>query len=187
MANKENNKSYESIRTKLRKLQALAERGEAGEAMNARRAIERMCEQYGIKLEDLYDNVTLHWYTFNIGRDKNSMALFIRCLEQITNITDEMHYVRLTRSAIKAELPAYAYAELKGLLEWHKENYKQELEAFKDNFFLAYIKRHNLLMRVEGQSSTDERELTAEDIERILKINAISRNMSNNTYHKQLE
>ena len=98
-----------------------------------------------------------------------------------------MHYVRLTRSSIKVELPAYAYAELKSLFEWHKENYKHELEAFKDNFYIAYVKQHKLLLRSEGQNRTEDMKLTADDIERILKIDALTKSMSNNTYHKQLE
>ena len=45
----------ESIKDKLRKLAALAERGMEGEAANAKRAIERICQQYGIRLEDMLE------------------------------------------------------------------------------------------------------------------------------------
>ena len=55
---------YESLKKKLRKLQALAEQGYRGEAENARRAIERICEQYGLKIEDILDIETKRRYTF---------------------------------------------------------------------------------------------------------------------------
>ena len=42
-----NSEQFESLKSKLQKLQALAERGYKGEADNAKRAIERICQQYG--------------------------------------------------------------------------------------------------------------------------------------------
>lgn len=83
MMNKDS-EQYESLRKKLQKLQALAERGYQGEAENARRAVERICEQYGVKIEDVLDIETQRPYRFEIGRGKDDMnlfhPLFVRCL-----------------------------------------------------------------------------------------------------------
>lgn len=41
-------KDFESIRSKVLKLQALAERGEKGEAINARRLLDQLLAKYGV-------------------------------------------------------------------------------------------------------------------------------------------
>lgn len=69
--------NFESLRDRLLKLQALVEQGFGGEAENARRAIERICKQYGLKLEDVLDVETKHKYTFEIGKGKDMMNLFV--------------------------------------------------------------------------------------------------------------
>ena len=177
---------YESLKKKLLKLQALAEQGYRGEAENARRAIERICEQYGLRMEDVLDIDTKHRYTFEIGRAKEMMNLFIRCLSAVCD-TSDMGYWKPTRSSIKVELTALQYAEVASLFDWHKANYNRELEEFKNSFMSAYIGKHNLFFDEERNSSRDDEELTEEDIERIRRVWKMREAMSDNTYHKQLE
>lgn len=177
---------YESLKKKLRKLQALAEQGYRGEAENARRAIERICEQYGLKIEDILDIETKHRYTFEIGRAKEMMNLFIRCLSAVCDTTD-MGYWKPTRSSIKVELTALQYAEVSSLFGWHKENYKRELEEFERSFMSAYIGKHNLYFDEERNYKGDDEELTEEDIARIRRVLKMREAMSDNTYHKLLE
>ena len=71
---------YESLKSKLQKLQALVDRGEAGEAENAQRAIERLCSEYGINLDEVLDFASKRKYTFEVGRAKDMLQLFMRCL-----------------------------------------------------------------------------------------------------------
>lgn len=127
------NEQFESLKSKLQKLQALAERGCQGEANNARRAIERICQQYGVKLEEVLDIETKHAYTFEIGRNKEMMNLFIRCLCSVCDISG-MTYTQPTRSAIRIELTALQYADISSLFNWHKANYKREFDDFKRSF-----------------------------------------------------
>lgn len=182
---KTNNEQYENLKKKLLKLQALAEQGYKGEAENARRAIERICKQYGLKLEDILDIKTKHLYTFEIGRKKEMMNLFIRCLSAVCD-TSNMYYWRLTRSSIKIELTALQYAEVASLFDWHKANYNRELAEFKSSFMSAYIGKHNLFFNEERNGNVSD-ELTQEDIERIRRVWKMREAMSDNTYRKQLE
>ena len=46
-------KDFESIRSKVQKLQALAERGEKGEALNAKRLLDQLLAKYGVSLEEI--------------------------------------------------------------------------------------------------------------------------------------
>lgn len=179
------NGKYESLKKKLLKLQALAERGLGGEAENARRAIERICEQYGVKLEDVLDIETKHSYTLEIGRGKDMMQLFIRCISSVCDIKG-MTYSKPTRSSIKIELTALQYADLSSLFDWHRANYKRELEEFRRSFMSAYIGKHDLFFDSEREGNSID-ELTLEDIERLRRVLKMREAMSDNTYHKQLE
>lgn len=180
-----NREQYESLKKKLQKLQALAERGYQGEAENARRAIERICEQYGVKLEDVLDIATKHSYTFEIGRSKDMMNLLVRCISTICDIKG-MTYSKPSRSSVRVELTALQYADVLSLFNWHKANYERELAEFRRTFMGAYIGKHDLYTDRERKGS-DDKELTPDDIERIRRVWKMREAMSDNTYHKQLE
>ena len=114
-----NSKEYESLQAKLKKLLALAEQGVGGEAVNARRLLEKLCKQYGIDIEELLDRETKHSYTFEIGRAKEMMQLFVRCLEKVVDI-EGMTYSQPTRSSMRIEVTALQRAEILSLFNWHK-------------------------------------------------------------------
>ena len=181
-----NSKEYESLQAKLKKLLALAEQGVGGEAVNARRLLEKLCEQHGISVEELLERETKHRYTFEIGRAKEMKQLFIRCLEKVVDI-EGMTYTQPTRSSIRIEVTALQRAEILSLFNWHKSNYMQELEVFNRNFFSAYIGKHNLYCKIDSNVSKDIEELTEEDIARIRRVLAMREAMSDNHYYKQLE
>ena len=181
-----NSKEYESLQAKLKKLLALAEQGVGGEAINARRLLEKLCEQHGISVEELLDRETKHRYTFEIGRSKEMMQIFVRCLAKVVDI-ENMTYRQPTRSSISIEVTALQRAEILSLFNWHKSNYTQELEEFKRNFLSAYIGKHDLYFESDSNESKDIEELTEEDIARIHRVCAMSEAMSNNYYYKQLE
>lgn len=180
-----NSEQYESLKKKLQKLQALAERGYQGEAENARRAIERICEQYGVKIEDVLDIDTKRPYRFEIGRSKDMMNLFIRCLSSVVDTTG-MRYWKPTRSSIEIDITALQYADTLSLFNWHKANFDREVKEFQRSFMNAYIGKHDLYLDKEREGS-DIDELTLEDIERLRRVWKMRDAMSNRTYRKQLE
>ena len=180
-----NSEQFESLKSKLQKLQALAERGYKGEADNAKRAIERICQQYGVKVEDVLDIETKRPYRFEIGRGKDMMNLFIRCISATCD-TEGMRYWKPTRSSIEIDMTALQYADTLSLFNWHKSNYQRELEEFRRTFMGAYIGKHDLYFDKE-RGGKDVSELTLEDIERIRRMWKMQDAMSDNTYHKQLE
>lgn len=179
-------KEYESLQAKLKKLLTLAEQGIGGEAVNARRLLEKLCEQHGISVEELLDRKTKHRYTFEIGRSKEMMQLFVRCLAKVVDIED-MTYRQPTRSSISIKVTALQRAEILSLFNWHKSNYTQELEEFKRNFLSAYIGKHDLYYEQRETNNNSCEELTEEDIARIRRVCAMREAMSNNYYYKQLE
>lgn len=63
---------YESLKSKLLKLSRLADSCDTNEARNARYAIERLCSQYGISIEEITAEVQdSKWYDFEVGDRKS--------------------------------------------------------------------------------------------------------------------
>lgn len=181
-----NNKEYESLKTKIKKLLALAEQGVGGEAVNARKLLERLCEQHSVSIEELLDRETKHRYTFEVGRSKEMMQIFVRCLAKVVDI-ENMTYTQPTRSSISIEVTAFQRAEILSLFNWHKSNFTQELEEFKHNFLSAYIGKHDLYFEQGETNNSSCEELTREDIARIRRVWAMREAMSDHYYYKQLE
>ena len=77
-------KKYESFKQKILKLNELALRGEEGEAINARKAMDRLCSTLGVNLEDiLNESEQKKEYVFNVGCDHLLKELFFMCSEKI--------------------------------------------------------------------------------------------------------
>ena len=178
-------KEYESIKAKLKKLLALAERGVQGEAENARRLLEKLCNEYGISIDELLDENKKEWHIFDVGKDKTYKDLFAQCY---FSIVDEisMSYKSVSRSKIAIELTAMQYAELVNLYEWHKANFIKDLEDLKENILLAYCRKHSLYSKKESDDNKSS-ELSPEDIERLWKIMRLQESLNDNQYHKLLE
>lgn len=183
---KQEDPKYESIRSKLIKLLALADRGVQGEAENAKRAIERICEEYGIDIEDFFDTNKTRKYVIEIGRGKDLMQLFLRCISSVCDIKG-MTYRQMLRSSIELELTSMQYAEILSLFNWHKGNYERELKDFKRNFLLAYVGKHQLFFDSERTSSSNINELSKEELQRLFKIWKLRESMSDYAYRKQLK
>lgn len=181
---KTNGINYESLKDKIKKLQALAERGYKGEADNARRLVEKLCNEYGVTLEQVLCENEVKRYTFEIGRNRIFINLFCHCYAKVTG-KSQMKYYSQSRSIVSVELTAFQYAELKGLYEWHKANFERDLEELKQNVFEAYINKHDLF---SGERSNKEPEpLTKERLNHIWKIIRLSESLNDNSYLKMIE
>ena len=175
---------YESIKNKLKKLLVLAERGVQGESENARRLLEKLCKEYGVSIEELLDENQVKYYFFDVGRNKTQFDLFAQCYYKVAN-TDRMSYNQISRSRIAVEMTAIQYAELVSLFEWHKANFNKDLEDMKQNILLAYCRKHHLYY--DEVKPDNDRELTADERKRLLKIMFMQESLNDNQYHKLLE
>ena len=185
-----NSTQYESIKQKLLKLQALAEKGYRGEAENAKRAIARICAQYGITLEEVLCVEQPKRYQFEIGRYKYMLTLFCQCHGVVTG-KGKLSYIKRSRNTIAVDLTPLQYAELSSLFEWHKANFLKDLAAMQDTIMEAYINKHNIFRTLseEEQAERDarEEELTPAKLRRLQAILAMQYELGDNTYHKMLK
>ena len=180
-----NSNQYESIKQKLLKLQALAEKGEQGEAANAKRAIERLCAQYGITLDEVLCVEQPQRYEFEIGRYGYMLTLFTHCHGVVTN-QRTMSYRRRSRSKIAVDLTPLQYAELCNLFDWHKANFLKDLEAMQQTIIEAYVNKHNLFAQCDDDD-LPELELTPAKLRHLQAILAMQGELGDNKYYKMLE
>ena len=182
-----NNKEpqFESIKMRLRKLQALAERGYRGEAENAKRLLEKLCKKYGVTLEDVLDQEKTSRYRFKVGRAKIWLDLFIQCFANVTG-QKELRYRQATNSEIVVELTAYHYAEIANLFYWHKSNLKKDIEQSQRLVFEAYVRKHHIC-RDRSNDPEDEEDDKPIDFEHLHAVMAMMRTLNDNTYHKMIE
>jgi hypothetical protein len=175
-------KQYESLKAKLKKLLALSERGEAGEADNARMILEKLCRQYGISISDLLDEEKTKVYTFSIGRKSIYRILFGQCYAKVTH-KKQIRMLRLSRDRVAIKLTALQYAELSSLFIWHQANFTKEFVEMEKTFTDAYISKHDLY---GSQKAANNEELTFEDLERLHKMLIMRETLSDKTYQKLL-
>ncbi|MCM1079106.1 MAG: DUF2786 domain-containing protein [Bacteroidales bacterium] len=182
-----NQEKYESIKSKLRKLNALAQGGEEGEAKNAQYLLDKLCAEYGVTLDEILDQESKKWYTFNVGARNVLKTLFMQCYFKVTN-KSEISYNQYGKASIEVELTAYEYAEIKSLFDWHKANFQKDVDNMLKTLVEAYCSKHALYSDRSWHDGKDEDlHLTEEDIRRILVIQAMRKNLSNNTYCKLLD
>lgn len=177
-------KTFESIKSRLKKIQSLAENGYKGEAAAARRLLDEMCKKYGLTIEDLLDQDKVERRMFNIGRNKVYLNLFAQCYAKVTG-NKGVSYCKESSSVISLEVTAYQYAEILNLFDWHKANLKKDLDNAQDLCFEAYIQKHGLYRQRSEEEKREDK--TPIDFERLSKIIMMMRNLNDNSYYKQLE
>lgn len=185
----ENNQSFESIKAKLRKLQALAEKGYEGEARNAKLLLDRLCKQYGVSLEDILDQEKKNRYRFEIGKGKIWLDLFMQCYANVTG-NHELRYVRETSSIIRGvELTAYQFAEISNLFFWHKANLKKDIEQTQRLVFEAYVQKHRIFRDRSNDTEDAEEEQNSKpiDLAHLRAIVAMMGTLNDNRYHKMID
>lgn len=176
--------TFESIKSRLRKIQALVEKGCEGEAEAAKRLLDGICRKYGLKIEDLLDQDKVERRDFNVGRNKIHLKLFVQCYAKVTG-NKGVSFYRETPSVISLELTAYQYAEILNLFNWHKSNLKKDLDNAMQLCFEAYVHKHSLFrVRSEEEEKDDN---TPVDFDRLSKILMMMGNLNDRSYYKQLE
>lgn len=180
-----NMNKQESIKNKLNKLLALSERGVQGEAENARKLFENLCNEYGISIEDLLDKNKKEWHIFDVGKDNIYKDLFSQCYFSLLD-ENSMSYKSVSRSKIAVELTAMQYADLVTLFEWHKDNFRKDLDNIKQNILIAYCRKHHLYSH---KDTDNDRELTDDERRRLFKIMFMQESLNDNQYqcYKLLE
>lgn len=179
------NQEFESIKKRLLKIHALAEKGEKGESENAKLLLEKLCNEYGISMEDILNIEEEKYYTFEIGRSDALLSIFCQIHGMVTG-KGGMSYHPISRSKIRLKLTAYQKAEIENMFNWHKENFKKDVKDVMDKIKDAYIKKHNLYRPI-SEEELSEITITLEDLRRELEAMKLAEALGDRHYHKMIE
>jgi len=172
---------YESLVSRILKLQKLAEQGEGGEAQNARMAIEAIVNRYGLSLDEiLNDNQEkMYKWTVKTAREKQ---LWRQCLGVVLNTWQPPCYQEKGNSyALLAKLTKLQYAEMSDMYAFHKANMEREYKEMIENFTNAYFGKHSIYPASDVENHTDN-----VDTERLKKIWKMQQMMDDKQYRKSI-
>lgn len=175
---------FESIKSRLKKIQALVENGYEGEAQAAKQLLDGMCRKYGLSIEDLLDQDKVERREFNIGRNKINLRLFVQCYAKVSG-KKGVGFYRESPSVISLELTAYQYAEILNLFNWHKTNLQKDLDNAQQLCFEAYVQKHALYRERSEEEEKDDK--TPVDFKRLSQIVMMMGNLNDRSYYKQLK
>lgn len=171
----------ETLKDKLRRIMNLAERGSAGERENAAAILQGLLDKYGITIEDLASEEEC-WHWFETGRDKYRRKLLCQLYAALANRTD----VRFKKGrTMIGFLCTNTFAiELQRQFDFYAAQMKKEFEKQRDIFYSAFIRSNDLYP--DSPDNTSQRELSPEEIERLLAVISMSRKIQRTPYHKAL-
>lgn len=84
------------------------------------------------------------------------------------------------------DLTKLQYVELKSLYDWHYKQLSKEIKQMQKDFTEAYIRKHKIFSQRENDSDSEDKELTPEDIERLLRVLRYMDSVEDTSYHKQI-
>lgn len=183
---------------KLKKLKALKERGVGGEAGNAERILHRLCEQYGIDIDNLDDEKRVEHavvsgcleYQVILSQivwtkvDRNPKT--VRCLKDAISkkdrkILDEAYNVKGWGVLITCTDSQFTEV----MFEWEilKDNYEKRKQAF----LRAFLECNDLLLTPTAEDLERQKNSSNEDEQIIREAARYSAFMDKAEIHKAIE
>jgi CRP-like cAMP-binding protein len=144
---------------KLKKLKALADRGIGGEKDNAAKLLAKMCEKYGISLEDVSgeDAMEMHWFVHKQG------DLYKRLMNQVMyRVFDDNRPIY--KRGQERILGAYCTAAEAVEVEMDYDFYLKALKEDMKRLYSMFIQKNKIFPPTFKSDAPDTTEITDEDI-----------------------
>ncbi len=170
----------DGIKEKLLKIKAMADRGEFYEAEVAKRQLNILLNKYNMKIEDLFDDTEIE-RGFRY-KNLNEFQIFIQLISLLYGERSNGSTFNKRKKILYMKLSNYEYAELESIYSFHIKNFAKEKRSLMKNLMNAYCIKHDLLV----DSSDENKKHSDEEIRQYLQALKMSQNMSDVTYHKQL-
>lgn len=172
----------ETLRDKLRKVLALAQSGQAGERIAAQVILDKLLLVNGLTLADIQDDkVEKTW--FKIGREPEMKSLINQIYCQVTNNTRIKYYIY--KNEIAYEVTKVQAAEIRELYSVYAPALRKELAKAREMAVDAFIYKNKITSDVSEDD--DPKELSPDELQRILAVAAYASRMKETPVHKQIE
>ena len=164
--------NYELIIDKLRKILALRDAGHMGEASAAEAALNRLCQKYGISIDEIMDSGEKKKRVYFKGvSDSHVKNILFACYFKVTN-QQRVSYYEAGRGCIAFELTPWQEVELKELFNCMQKAYKKAVKQTIEDFNEAFIITNHLYS--DAASEPSDKPLSPEEMARIRRIFNIS-------------
>lgn len=165
-------KNYESIINKLRKVLAIRDAGLMGEASAAEAALNRLCDKYGIAIDEIIASGEEKKRVYFKGLSDNLVKnILFACYFKVTN-QQRVSYHKAGRGCIVFELTTCQEVELKELFDCMRKAYNKAVKQTIKDFNDAFIIRNHLYS--DAATEPCDKPLSPEEMHRILRIFNIS-------------
>lgn len=178
------------IKKKLQKILALAENGSAGEQENARNMLQELLSKYNITIEDIACEVE-KIYIFHKINNEMEFELWSQIVYKVRNVSS-FYYTKLKAGKYATKCTEAEQIKIENQFGFHKRlfrnEYKKQLKKLKNDLLTAYIYKHDIYPDCpDEEQDNDQEEQQPIDLEKLQRILAYERNLSDETYYKMLE
>lgn len=164
--------NYELIIDKLRKILALRDAGNMGEARAAELALNRLCDKYGISIDEIIASGEEKKRVYFKGLSDNLVKnILFACYYKVTN-QPRISFYTCGRGCIAIELTPLQEVELKELFIVMQKAYKKAMKQMISDFNEAFIIKNQLYS--DSASESCDKPLSPEEMARIRRIFNIS-------------
>lgn len=174
----------ETLRDKLRKVLAMAQSGEAGERDAARNLLDRLLKENNLTIDDISDDTQdIRWFT--IGKGPDAKKLMMQIYFMVTGENETSYWTsRRCPGEIGYMVTKTQAADMETYFSILMPALKKELTKARDIAFSAFCLKNNV---VSGKSSGDDKELTPEEIRRLVSISLYQNSMEPTPFRRQIE
>lgn len=179
--------STEKIISLAKKLHALALNGIGGEKENAAAMLDRLMKQHSITF-DMLEGIEKKEYTFLIELE-NKKFFYQICASVLGNNYDAYIYKkeRSKKRTIKVVCTAADAVEIEAKYDFYLKAWQSDLEVF----YSAFIQKNHIYRKETDeereQRMANEKELTPEELDDLMKQRDLMRAMNKHHFAKQIK
>lgn len=178
---------YEKVIDKVRKLQALVERGVDGEALAAKRALEKLCLEHNVDIDELFSEKKESRYFKLPFYDQFARTILFQVCANVTGQKTISYHTGQYKNEIYLDLTNSQYLEIQSMYEFFFAQWKKEKKHLLETLINAFINKHNIFSNVEDDEPKEEEPMTPERWKKIMEISALMDNLEDVSYHKRIE
>lgn len=163
-----------------KKLKALADAGYGGEKQNAKELLEKYLRKHNLTIEQI-DTDAIISRRYKVGPHGR---LF---LQVVASVTDEFQAFRVTNdpSCRILDVTEIHHIETEAKFNFFKKEFIKQKKENEDLFFNAFVQK-NALYSSQPSDPAEAKQLTLEERQRILKVQALQETIDRAEYLKQL-
>jgi len=168
--------SNEKIIELLRKLKILSEKGENGERENAQEKLMSLAQKHGINL-GLIEDESLSIFDFIVK--KNQKDFFNQVVASVFN--KDSWRCGYKRNEYYLECTKSQAIEIQAKFDFYWAEYEKEM----DILYKAFVQK-NRLFPISNKKEEEQKELTQEEKEELIKVFRMMESIDKKSFHKKL-